>query len=210
MVAGLAAVGAGLWLLSRRRARDPLVPARPRDAGWRWALAGIGLGGTSLTMMYGQQMYNLGGWHWMDDEVAVVPYLLDEVFWAAPASGALGWLAFVAGVAATVVGSCLAAVSVRPLVDRASPRVRKVGWQAGAVLLVLGGGLAAAHAWSEWRHWSTLTSMDEPTTGLLKHTHAVWEGTIGVVTPTQHLVTAAVVGLLLLLLHVLRTRPARA
>jgi hypothetical protein len=204
ILAGLATVAAGLWLLARGQARDPVAGPR-RTAVWGWILAGGALGALALTLMYGDQMFYLGGWHWVqDDDVAVVPYLLDEVFWASPGVGALAWLGFLAGLAATVTVACLAAVSARPLADRAAPRLRNAGWQAGAVVLVLGGGLAAAHAWSEWRHWSVLIVMDDPTTGLLPAVHDTWEATVGRVDPTLHLMAVALVGGALLLWHARR------
>jgi hypothetical protein len=161
----------------------------------------------SITLMYGFEMFFLGGWHWVqDDEASALAYLLDDVFWAGPVPGGLGLLGFLAGVAATVAVTCLAGVSARSPAARATPRAQRVTWQAGAVALMLGGGLATAHAWAERSRWSTITVMDDPTTGLLPAVHDVWEATVGLVSPGTQVVVLAVVGVAVLLLLALRRR----
>jgi hypothetical protein len=198
VVAGVSIVGAGLWLLARGRRDDPLAGSgRGRTA----VLTGTVLGGLSLTLMYGGLMFFLGGWHWGegDDAVSTVPYLLDEVFWASPARGALVWLGYLAGVAIAVGVACLVAVGTRRLLNRAAPAVRDAGWQAGAVLLVVGGAFAAIHAGSEWWHWYQLSVVDEPDSGLLLYVHDAWQATVGLVSPTAYTIVLVLAGAALLL-----------
>jgi hypothetical protein len=76
---------------------------------------------------------------------------------------------------------------------------RNAGWQAGAVLLTVGGAFAAIHAWSEWWHWSQLSVVDEPKSGLLLHVHDAWQATIGRVSPTAHTIVLVLAGAALLL-----------
>jgi hypothetical protein len=193
IVAGVGTVGVGLWLLARGRRTDPLDgPGRRRVA----LISGAALGGLSLTLMYGGLMWYLGGWHWgeHDDDISTVPYLLDSVFWESPARGVQVWLGYLAGVAVAVMVAGLIAVNARWLVHRAAPAVRNVGWQAGAVLLALGGAFAAVHAWSEWRHWSQLSVVDEPKSGLLVQVHDAWQATVGQVSPSVNTIVLLVVG----------------
>jgi hypothetical protein len=203
IVAGVGLVGTGLWLVARGRRGDP-----PAGSGSRRAalLGGTALGALSLTLMYGGRMFFLGGWHWNegDDDASTVPYLLDEVFWTSPDHGAQVWLGYLTGVAVASTVACLIAVNARRVLHRAAPAVRDAGWQAGAFLLTVGGVFAAVHAWSEWRHWSQLTVVDEPHSGLLLNVHNAWQATIGQVSPTAHTIALALAGATLLLPYLRR------
>lgn len=80
----------------------------------------------------------------------------------------------------------------------------------GLSLTLMYGGLmfAAVHAWSEWGHWSQLTVVDEPKSGLLVQVHDAWQATIGQVSPTVHTIVLVLAGAALLLPY-LRRRPTQ-
>ncbi len=220
IAAGVGLCAGGLRLLAAAPGRrgDPLAAPTTHGAGLRrlglWALLGLLLGASAQTYLYDRYLdhaaaYEGSSWEWRDDEITAVRQLAETGGdWSNPYALVPG-IAFLLGNTLTIATVFLLAVILRRSGVR-RPALRTPLAYSAAIVLLLGGGLTALHAWRERTHWDRSYPRYWYTPGdpVLVFVRAVWRATIGVSTPGTFAIAMLVAFHLLALLLAVRARRA--